>query len=154
MPEISSPPASCPQPDPQESLGRAPLSDFAVYVGQYHLARKGFEPGTFPEAAALAEASDYVLTLSDGFHVQILCVIDYEAHPDRKFDLPPEKVFEIARACRVYTGGTGSSKGSVFIYLVEMGKTSVKERRECLLSYKRRGFYSRHHVLAFTIEAA
>ena len=42
---------------------------FAEYLARYYTGRKGFEPGTVSEAAALAQACDIVLTRHDGVSI-------------------------------------------------------------------------------------
>jgi rhomboid protease GluP len=128
------------------------LSDFGLYFAQYHQAKNGFQLGAPPEAHELEEVSDYVLTLMDGFNLQILCIIDYEAHPDKKFELPLEKILEIGEKCKAHTRRMYASKGYVFISLIELGDTSSPERRERLSRYRKTSFFSKVRVTAFTIE--
>jgi rhomboid protease GluP len=128
------------------------LSELGLYFAQYHQAKKGFQLGAPPEACELEELSDYVLTLVDGFNVQILRVIDCEAHPDRKFELPLEKVVEIGERCKAHTRRMYASKGYVFISLIELGSALLPERRERLSQYRKTSVFSKVRVMAFTID--
>ncbi|MEE1655542.1 rhomboid family intramembrane serine protease [Microvirga sp. CF3062] len=133
-------------------MDQASLSEFGLYFGQYHQAKKGFQLGAPPEARELEEVSDYVLTLFDGFNVQIYCVIDYEAHPDRTFELPLETVVEIGERCKAHTRRIFANKGYVFISLIELGRAPSPERREHLSRYRKNSLFSKVRVMAFTIE--
>jgi membrane associated rhomboid family serine protease len=128
-------------------MDQAGCSDLALHFRRWLLARHGFRPGPPPGATELEEASDDVLTLTDGLSVQILCVVACGTDPDRRFEIPPERVFDIAEACRAHAGNL-----SVFISIVEIALSSSKERRERLRRYVKRGLRSKVFVVAFTIE--
>jgi hypothetical protein len=65
-----------------DSIGREPpetaVDPFATYLANYYVGRKGFSLGTVPEAKALADACDIVLTQLDGMTLRVICI-----EPDR-----------------------------------------------------------------------
>lgn len=61
------------------------VETFAAYLAKHYIERKGFRPGTVPEANALSDACDIVLTLFDGMSLQVVCIVDREAHPQKTF---------------------------------------------------------------------
>jgi rhomboid protease GluP len=125
---------------------------FAQYIAQYYRSKIGYDLGGAPEVAPLAEASDCVLTLIDGFNVHILCIIDYDTNPNKRFDLQPETILEVAERCRIYTGSVNWIRGSVFVSLVEIGYAPSPERRERLSRYKTTSFFSKVRMMAFAID--
>lgn len=102
-----------PLPQPSES--------FATYLAKYYIAKRGYKEGTVPEAALLAEACDFIFTYSDGFSLNIYCLIDREAHPAREFPVPQDVVLEIGQQCQQYTGMQGNNKHPVLIEIIEIG---------------------------------
>jgi rhomboid protease GluP len=117
---------------------------FAAYLARSYLAKKGYTQDTVPEAAALAAASDVVLTYSDGMSFRILCMVDCEAYPDRRFALSPEAVEEIGRACLKYTGKVHGSQVPVLIQILEVGRSYVSSAdEERLTAYRRHSIFSK-----------
>lgn len=117
---------------------------FAAYLARNFIARKGYREETVPEAEALAAASDIVLTYSDGMSFRMLCIVDCEAYPDRRFALSPEAVEEIGRACLKYSGKVHGSQVPVLIQVMEVGRSHVSAAdQERLQAYRRHSIFSK-----------
>ncbi len=120
------------------------MRTFAAYLAQNYIARKGYRRDSVAEAAALASASDIVLTYSDGMSFRMLCIVDCETYPDRRFAPSPEAVEEIGRACLKYAGKIHGSQLPVLIQIMEVGRSSVGAAdRERLKAYKRHSLFSK-----------
>ena len=100
---------------------QTPAASFAAYAARALIARKGYQPGTVPEARALAESCDIVLTRADGLSLSIVGIVDRETHPDRRSGLTKEELKKIGEACLVYSGRAGFRKLPVWITIVEIG---------------------------------
>lgn len=93
---------------------------FAAYLAQVYVARDGYRYGTVPEAAALADACDILLTYSDAYSLRIVCIIDREAHPEHRFTLSRLELETIGKDCAAYTAKVDFSKVSVEIDVTEV----------------------------------
>lgn len=104
---------------------------FAAYLTRLYIADKGYRPGTTPEAAPLVEASDVVLTYADGMSFSILCILDAEEDPARRFDFDPELLLKLGRACLHYAGKMNGAQLPVGIRIIEIrrGITEADQRR-------------------------
>jgi len=111
---------------------------FAAYLAKHYIARKGFSAGTVPEAAALIEACDIVLTRSDGLSLQILCIVDREANPQKVFGLAPAAVQEIGDRCLKYTGKVSSAKMPLIIQIMEIAAAPASGQDRARLGAFRR----------------
>lgn len=111
---------------------------FAHYLARLTCVDRGYQPGTARQAAALAEACDLVLTYSDGMSFSILCIIDAERDPQRRFDLDRERVIEIGRACLAFTGSMNGAKLPVGIRIVEIRDEITAADKQRLEGYHRR----------------
>lgn len=73
-----------------------------------------------PEAEALAGACDHVLVKSDGMSFSMICIVDAETDPSRKFGLDRNTVVGIAKACREqYCGTINGAKMPAQIEIIE-----------------------------------
>ncbi len=72
---------------------------FAARLAEHCIAEKGFTAGTLPAASALFDASDIVITFSGDTAFQIICMVDVEARPDRRFELSGEALRRIGEDC-------------------------------------------------------
>src|SRR5690606_1868262 len=77
---------------------------FCTYLARQLVAKEGYSIGVVAEAAPLAENSDIALMHHDGYSLTLVCLIDREAHPGKTFELTPEAVSDIGKACLQYTG--------------------------------------------------
>src|SRR5713226_9420508 len=106
------------------------IQTLAAYLAKYYVAKKGFAFGTVPEARALEAACDVILTFSDNVHFRIICIVDCEANPARRFEMSHDTVSQIAEQCRKYTGRVGYSKTPVVIDIFEIGPNSITVARQ------------------------
>lgn len=111
---------------------------FALYLARLICVEKGHRPGTAAPAAALADACDIVLTYSDGMSFAILCIVDAERDPQRRFDLDRERVIEIGQACLEFTGSMNGAKLPVGIRIVEIRDEITEADKQRLEGYHRR----------------
>lgn len=99
----------------------APPATTAVYLARVMIGQRGYRPGTVPEAAALADAADLVLTKADGMQLQILCIVDREQDPARTFPLDLATIISTAKQCLHYTGTFNGTKLPVGVQIWEVG---------------------------------
>ncbi len=99
---------------------RAPDSA-ASYLARCLVADHRYVIRNLPEAAPLAAVSDWILTGGDGVGLAIACIIDRDADPHKRFTLDPERVDEVAAACRKYAGSVHGVKETVTIEIWEVG---------------------------------
>ncbi|HEY9531099.1 MAG TPA: hypothetical protein VIQ55_06895 [Burkholderiales bacterium] len=125
---------------------------FATFLARRFAAEKGYRADPVPEAAALAEACDVVLTYRDGMRFRLLCIVDCEAHPDRRFVPSPEALQEIGRACLKYGGKAHGGRVPVLIQVMEVGSAQVSPAdQERLAAYRRHSLLSRVLMHAWII---
>ncbi len=126
---------------------------FATYLAKQYIVKKGLTYGTVPEAAALAEACDIVLTGTDGLNFQIICIIDRESHPEKKFTMTAKEVSEIGKQCLKYAGKISSAQMPVMIHVMEVanGKSGASTR---LKNFKKESLFSKCHLIAWSIDTA
>ncbi len=128
---------------------------FAAYLAKALVAKKGYRPGTVPEAHELFAHCDAVLTRLDGLTVAIVAIVDREADPTRRFGLGREALDKIGTACLRYTGTAGGRKLPVFITVIEAGAAPVPpEEKDRLKTLKSRSLFSKVHISAFTLAAS
>lgn len=72
---------------------------FAARLAEHCIAEKGFTAGTLPAASALFDAVDIVITFSDDTAFQIICMVDVEANPDKRFELSGAALRRIGEDC-------------------------------------------------------
>lgn len=128
-----------------------PDQTFCTYLAKQFVAKLGFHPGCFPEAQKLAAGCDIILTVSDGYTLSMVCLVDRDAHPGQVFDLAPEDVLEIGDACLKYTGRVSRSKMPVFIQILEVGPESA-DQRERLDAFKRTSPFSKVLPTAMVVD--
>jgi rhomboid protease GluP len=128
---------------------------FAQYLTRFYTLRRGFALRSVPEAEALAVASDVVLTRSDGVTFEIICIVDGEQRPGKRFELPPSDVRDIAQRCLRYAGTVNGQKMPVTISIMEIGSgIDEAEERARLRSYKRSSVFSKGIVRAWLIDVS
>ncbi len=136
------------------SSGTAEQS-FASYLAKALIAKKGYRPGTVPEAHALFAHCDAVLTLADGLTLTIVAVVDRGADPSRRFGLGKEDLDRIGMDCSRYVGRAGGWKLPVHITIVEAGGAPISaEDRIRLGALKSRSPFSKVQIKAVAIDAS
>ena len=133
---------------PAEPAGPEP---FALYLARLYIAEKGYRPGTVPEAAALADACDVVLTYSDGMTFAILGIVDAERDPKRRVDLSADLLIDIGKACLQFTGRMNGAKLPVVIQIVEIRSGITAADKERLTSIHARRVLDKVHVQGFAL---
>ena len=126
-----------------DSAGAAEQT-FASYFAKALIARRGYRPGTVPEARTLFAHCDAVLTLADGLTLAIVAIVDRQADPSRRFGLDKDALEKIGTDCLRYTGSTGGRKLPVHITIVETGAVPVSpEDKERLAPLKSKSPFSK-----------
>lgn len=92
----------------------------AVYLAKRFVGEKSYRPGVPEEAAALVAPSDVVLSYSD-FGLIMLCILDRESAPERRFAWSKQTLLDVGAACLKYTGTVNGAKMPVGISLFEVG---------------------------------
>ena len=109
---------------------------FATYLAKALMAKKGYRPGTVPEAQALRAHCDAVLTMADGVTLAIVGIVDRQADPSRRLASARKSWTELGMDCLHYAGRVGGRKLPVQITIVEVGAGPVapgdKERLKAL----------------------
>lgn len=114
--------------DPTPGPPEIPIQTFCIYLARQFIAKKGFGIARAPELERLAAVSDIVLTQSDGYRFNILCMIDREARPGKIFNLGVEELREIGEACVKYTGKINRRQMPVMIGVIEVGPGSAQQQ--------------------------
>lgn len=127
---------------------------FAAYLARQYIAKKKYAVATAPEALALGDAGDIVLTRSDGFNFQILCIVDRQAHPERTFSRSPADVLAIGETCLRYAGKLNNRQMPVSIQVVEVGTAFSQDDRLRLATYRRRSIFGKVIVSGWAIDVA
>jgi len=128
---------------------------FAAYLAKQYIAKKSFKSGTVPEAGALAAAADIVLTLADGLRFEIVCIVDREANPGKRFALSRDTLEEIGKSCLKYSGKMSGTQLPVSIRVIEVGREPATEAdRDRLKAFKRRGLFSKVHLSGWIVGTA
>src|SRR5262245_9574688 len=133
----------------------AKAETFASYLAKQYIAKKGFKAGTVPEAKALESAADIVLTLADGMTFQLVCIVDREANPGKRFALTREAVEEIGKKCLQYSGKVSGNQLPVTISVMEVGPGPFSEAdRARLKPFKRRGLFFKVVLFGWLVDTA
>jgi rhomboid protease GluP len=132
--------------------GETHEESFAAYLAKALIAKKGYRPGTVPEAQELFAHCDAVLTRLDGLTVAIVAIVDREADPSRRFGLAREALETIGTACLRYTGTAGGRKLPVSLTVIEAGAAPVPAKeKDRLKPLKSSSLFSKVHISAFTL---
>jgi rhomboid protease GluP len=102
-------------------------NSLARYLAQIFVAKRGYQPGTVAEAAELLSACDAVLTKADGVSLRIVCLIDGESRPERRFEVPKARLQEIAKVCQAkYVSPVyGGTRVAVGIEVIEVRRPTA-----------------------------
>lgn len=135
--------------------GHAPPETFCSYFVKHLIAKKGYVPGTFPEAAELAEHCDIVLTRHDGYSVTVACLVDREAHPGKTFTMSSLGVDAIGDALLVHSGRISGNKMPVTIEIFEIGPAEPGDsQRRRLAPYIRQSWRTKVLPYAWILDTA
>lgn len=108
-------------------------NSFARYLAKVLVAKSGYVEGSPPGTEELAAASDIVLTKADGLTFSVVCIVDAEQDPSRRFGLARQKLREIGEVCRKrYAGTVSGSRMPAIIEIVEVRSPATPEDRERL----------------------
>jgi rhomboid protease GluP len=132
-----------------------PPDTFCAYFAKHLIVRKGYVPGTFPEAAELAAHCDTVLTRHDGYSLVVACLVDRDAHPGKTFTMAAPSVEAIGQALLPHTGRVHGAKLPVTIEIFEVGpaEPDASQRRR-LEPYTRAGWHAKVVQYAWIIDTA
>jgi rhomboid protease GluP len=134
---------------PEEPVGEEP---FAAYLVRKLVAEQGFQVGTFPEASALAVASDVVLTYSDGMSPVIVCIVDREQDASRHFSMDTGALERIGEACLKYAGTVNMTKLPLGLQVIEVGRSPATEEDRQRLGRHRLGVFRKVHLHAMHVD--
>ena len=128
---------------------------FAEYLARYYTGRKGFEPVAVPEAAALAQACDIVLTRHDGVSIQMVCIVDREANPRKAFGMAPDALRQIGEKCLKYSGTVSGQKMPVVIHVIEVAAgPATDEERARLAALRRASPFAKVQPMAWRLDTS
>jgi rhomboid protease GluP len=125
---------------------------FAAYLARKLVAEQGFQQGTFPEASALAVASDVVLTYSDGMSAVIVCIVDREKEPSRHFAMDTAALERIGEACLKYSGTVSMTKLPLGLQVIEVGRAPATAEDQQRLGRHRLGVFHKVHLHAMHVD--
>jgi rhomboid protease GluP len=125
---------------------------FARYLARRLVAEQGFHEGPLPEAQELSAASDVVLTYSDGLSAAIVCIVDREREPSRRFGLDVAALERIGKECLKYTGTVSGSKLPVGLQVIEVGGGPLTDEDRRRLEQYRLGLFHKVHLHATHVD--
>lgn len=127
-------------------------TSFATYLAKQLIAKKGYQPGTVAEAKELADAGDIVLTRTAGAGLEIVCIIDGQANPTKRFELTAERLAQIGKDCLKHSGTVNGVKMPVVIQLMEVRTPITEADRRRLASVKRWGGFKKVALSAWVFD--
>ena len=110
----------------------------AQYLALHFIAQKGLQPGVPPEASAIAQACDIVLSGMEGVSLKIIAIIDRDAHPGKEFALGRDALEAIGRDCLKYCGKINRVQMPVIIQVIEVENRAPKDEQKLRLGKLRR----------------
>lgn len=115
----------------------APANEsFAVYLAKQFIYKKGYKSIAVEEAAALVDECDIMLTNVNGMSLEMICIIDADSHPGKRFTMDAFAVLAIGAACQKYSGTIHSRKLPATIKIIEVGSNvDNAAERERLATY-------------------
>ena len=99
----------------------------AAYVARRLIVERGYRRGVPVEAAPFAARCDIALTYSDGVSFVLVGIIDRERDPQRCFDMAPDLLVDLGRACLKYSGRFNFNKMPVGIQIWEVGRSPLAD---------------------------
>ena len=141
---------------PEQEVPAAPVvpvdESFARYLARRLMAEQGFQEEHVPEAEELVAASDAVLTYSDGMSAVIVCIVDREREPSRRFGLDVAALERIGKACLKYTGTVTGTKLPLGLQVIEVGGTPLTDEDRRRLESYRLGLFHKVHLHAMHVD--
>jgi rhomboid protease GluP len=140
---------------PGEIMESAHAGDtsFAVYLTKFFIVEKGFVAAVVPEAAALAATGDIVLSRGDGMTFEMICIVDGETQPDRRFETSLHALRRIGEQCLKYCGTMNGAKMPVTFRIFEIGPgLDSPETRRRLRGFCRESLFSKVIPSAWLID--
>ena len=126
---------------------------FATYLAKRYIAHKGFNPGTVPEAEALNRECDIILTFFDGMSMQVICIVDREANPQKTFNMSRDAMDQIGQDCLKYTGTVSGQKMPVSFRIIEVGAVPASDADiNRLGALKRKSIRSKVILTSWTVD--
>ena len=136
---------------PNESAAES----FAVYLAKQFVYKKGYKPIVVQEAAELPAACDIMLTNTSGMSVEMICIIDAERFPEKRFTMEPSAVQAIGAACQKYSASVHSRKIPPTIKIIEVGAgIDSPAERERLASYSASSFSTTVQITGWIVDTA
>jgi len=127
----------------------------AAYLARRLIVERGYKRGVPVEAVPFAARCDIALTYSDGVSFVLVGIIDREKDPQRRFDVAPDVLVEIGRACLKYTGRFNFNKMPVGIQLWEVGRSPITAAdRERLVRLNRAPGLAKVGIGAWALDAS
>ncbi len=130
--------ASMPGPTGSPADGGLLQLTCAQYLAKHFIAQKGLQPGVPPEASAIAQACDIVLSGMEGVSLKIIAIIDRDAHPGKEFALGREALEAIGRDCLKYCGKVNRAQMPVIIQVFEVENRAPTDEQKIRLRKLRR----------------
>lgn len=96
------------------------MDSFAAYLAEHYVAERGFSFEVPVAAAALIEACDFTLTYADGLTFCILCIVDAERDPSKRWAIEKEELLRIGKECLPLTGRVSGAKMPVNFLVIEV----------------------------------
>jgi rhomboid protease GluP len=126
----------------QQFANRA--ESFATYLAKQFIVKKGYQLVVVPEAQELVGACDILLTKADGLGFDMICIVDRDSHPDKRFQLDAHAMAAILIACNKYTGTVHNQKMPATIQIFEVGKgADDADARTRMAVYRRATEYAK-----------
>lgn len=116
--------------------------------------RLGFVEGLVDEAAPFAEASDIVLTKSDGLTFSVLCIVDAERDESKRFRMERPQAKEVLARCRDrFCGTVDGAKQPARLEIVEVRNAFRADDLNRLKAFSNR-FFDTDSVSAFVVNTS
>jgi rhomboid protease GluP len=136
-----------------KSLGAESAKTFAEYLASQFITKKGFTVGTVPEANRLLDGCDIVLSGMDFTSFTIICIIDCEANPGKKFEISRDIVEAIGLDCLKYSGAINRAKMPMIIKIMEIGNRPIVDQdRERLKNFKRKSIRTKVNISTWIVD--
>ncbi|MBV8449293.1 MAG: rhomboid family intramembrane serine protease [Hyphomicrobiales bacterium] len=144
-------------PVPSVSRADAELASLtcAQYLAKHFIAQKGLQPGVPPEASAIAQACDVVLSGMEGVSLKIIAIVDRDVHPGKEFGLDRDALEAIGRECLKYCGKVKRAQMPVIIQVIEVENlASSDEQKRRLRKLRRSSRFGRVVLSGWIVDAS